>query len=245
MNMPSNRVAIKKITLAAVFLITFLGWASQGLATPFQDPDFEVENQDAVSRFGARPDRKKHFGLPRVIAPIEPSSFADSERVGSRGPASVSADSNGKKSSVSEAIENGISERVLVRHLKNVQATQDVSVIVNELGFFPSTLMVTQGVPVRLFITGATKKSQCFILESQGVRRQIKAEKIEEVTFVPDAEGVFRFSCPINGAEGKLVVRPLQLDGYRKEVRRPASAGEESVQTTTAKSFISDQDFEE
>jgi plastocyanin domain-containing protein len=39
------------------------------------------------------------------------------------------------------------------------------------------------------------------------IRRQVRSQKIEEIDFVPEAPGKYRFYCPINGMEGALFVR--------------------------------------
>ena len=86
---------------------------------------------------------------------------------------------------------------------------QEVSLIVGELGYFPKTFFVTRDVPVRLFITGASKQSQCFMMDSFQVRKNVALEKIEEVTFTPSQPGQYRFYCPKTGSEGTMVVRDL------------------------------------
>ena len=49
----------------------------------------------------------------------------------------------------------------------------------------------------------------CLMLDSFKVRKQIRAQRIEEISFVPTQPGKFRFYCPINGMEGTLIVREL------------------------------------
>lgn len=87
---------------------------------------------------------------------------------------------------------------------------QEVAVIAGDLGFFPRTVFVTRDVPVRMFVTGASKNSLCMLMDSFAVRKQIKSQKIEEVSFTPNQPGRFRFYCPINGAEGYVVVRDFE-----------------------------------
>ena len=76
-------------------------------------------------------------------------------------------------------------------------------------GFFPKAIFVSRDVPVRLFVTGATKGSLCLMMDSFNVRKQIRANKIEEITFTPNQPGTYRFYCPVNGSEGTLVVKEL------------------------------------
>ena len=87
---------------------------------------------------------------------------------------------------------------------------QEVAVIAGDLGFFPRTVFVTRDVPVRMFVTGASKNSLCILMDSFQVRKQVRSQKIEEVAFTPKQPGSFRFYCPINGAEGFVVVRDFE-----------------------------------
>ncbi len=86
---------------------------------------------------------------------------------------------------------------------------QEVSIIAGDLGFFPKTIFVSRDVPVRLFVTGASKGSLCIMMDSFNVRKQIRSNKIEEITFVPNQPGTYRFYCPVNGSEGTMVVKEL------------------------------------
>lgn len=86
---------------------------------------------------------------------------------------------------------------------------QEVSIIAGDLGFFPKTIFVSRDVPVRLFVTGASKGSLCIMMDTFNVRKQIRSNKIEEITFVPNQPGTYRFYCPVNGSEGTMVVKEL------------------------------------
>ncbi len=86
---------------------------------------------------------------------------------------------------------------------------QEVSIIAGDLGFFPKTFFVSRDVPVRLFVTGASKGSLCIMMDSFNVRKQVRANKIEEITFVPNQPGTYRYYCPVNGSEGTMVVKEL------------------------------------
>jgi hypothetical protein len=171
----------------------------------------ENENADAVSRFGSSASVKKaQQPQARVMNPISENSF---EHAANRGPASVtseniSRDPAGAKTAPSDMT---IPSPALTRSMRKQKAYQEVAVIANDQGFFPSTLFVTQGIPVHLFITGASKRSQCFMMDSFGVRRQIRSEKIEEVSFTPDQGGTYTFNCPMNGAKGTVVVKALAI----------------------------------
>jgi hypothetical protein len=86
---------------------------------------------------------------------------------------------------------------------------QEISIIAGDLGFFPKTIFVSRDVPVRLYVTGASKGSLCIMMDSFNVRKQVRANKIEEITFVPNQPGTYRYYCPVNGSEGTMVVKEL------------------------------------
>jgi plastocyanin len=101
---------------------------------------------------------------------------------------------------------DGATERTQAAIQKGVQ---EIAVIASDHGYFPKTLFVSRDIPVRIFVTGASKNTLCFMMDSFQVRRQIRAQKIEEITFTPSVPGKYRFHCPVNGMEGTVVVREL------------------------------------
>lgn len=209
-----KRIFEKKNILAILGAI--LCMISAHATLPSFDAGDENENQDSISRFGKKPNFESRAPLAKVVAPIEMSSFEATSA--SRAPASEGSRAPAADSVVAKEVATGATEKTVVNHLKKMKATQEVALIANDLGFFPSTLFVTQGIPVRLFITGASKTSQCFIFETKEVRRQIQNQKIEEVNFTLDEPGTYTFNCPINGAQGTVVVRELDF-----VARMPAS----------------------
>lgn len=90
-----------------------------------------------------------------------------------------------------------------------LKGVQEVALIANDLGFFPKTVFVNRDVPVRMFVTGASKNTLCIMMDSFQVRRQLRSQKIEEITFTPNTPGKYRFYCPVNGMEGMMVVKEL------------------------------------
>jgi plastocyanin domain-containing protein len=84
---------------------------------------------------------------------------------------------------------------------------QEIAVIASDLGYFPRTLFVTRDLPVRLFVTGASKNTLCIMMDSFQVRKQVRSQKIEEITFTPSVPGKYRFYCPVNGMEGTMIVK--------------------------------------
>lgn len=176
----------------------------------------ENENADSVARWGRSPRAKNKAEIKqaRIVSPIEEASFA-AEEGPARAPASAAVSAEGSRAPAtlsahravvapSDADAPGLTA---VRGAVKQNAFQETAVIASEQGFFPTTVFVTQGIPVRLFVTGASAKAQCFIMDAFGVRRQVKSQKIEEIRFVPEAPGTYNFNCPMNGARGTVVVR--------------------------------------
>lgn len=118
---------------------------------------------------------------------------------------------------------------------------QEVAVIASDLGFFPKTLFVTRDIPVTLFVTGASKNTLCLMMDSFGVRRQVRVKQVEEISFTPGMPGQYRFYCPVNGMEGTLVVRDLSTRSQElAETDAAPSAGpSESVQTDSGGTYRS------
>jgi hypothetical protein len=86
---------------------------------------------------------------------------------------------------------------------------QEVSVIVSDIGFFPNRIFVTEGIPVKLYLSTPSKTTLCFINDQWGVQKGVAPGKVEEVEFTPTTPGNFRFYCPIKGLEGVMTVRSL------------------------------------
>jgi plastocyanin domain-containing protein len=47
------------------------------------------------------------------------------------------------------------------------------------------------------------------MMDSFQIRKQIRSQKIEEISFTPTSPGQYRFYCPVNGMEGTLLVKEL------------------------------------
>ncbi len=84
---------------------------------------------------------------------------------------------------------------------------QEVALIAGDLGYFPKTVFVTRDIPVRMFVTGASRNSLCIMMDQFHVSKQVRSQKIEEISFTPTSPGKYRFYCPINGMEGIMVVK--------------------------------------
>ena len=209
-----------------------------------QDTHFsedENENADAVSKWGktANRARAEAESEARPLAAIEDSSFSIEKN---RAPASMREPAAAKPAGEKKPLPTA---NTMKRTLREKKAYQEAALIVNDLGFFPSTLFVTQGVPVRLFVTGASKSSQCIIMDTFGIRRQIRSNKVEEVTFTPDQIGKFSFSCPMSGAKGTMVVKELEVfDRFpASESMDTSMMGTPAKNVGKAESMINDSDF--
>lgn len=202
----------------------------------------ENENADSASQWGSNGNkvRSAKITVAKPIDAIDESSFASENN---RAPASMREPAAVKTAAKKKPLP---SAKTMVRTLQQKKAYQEAAVIVNDLGFFPSTLFVTQGIPVRLFVTGASQRSQCMILDAFGVRRQIRSNKVEEVTFTPDQIGKFAFTCPMNGARGTIIVKELDLGQSRlpaSEVQSAMAEPKEEKQDSDEDSAIHDSDF--
>jgi plastocyanin len=192
---------------------------------------------------------ESHFGssqgIPRGFAAHEVSDMEtpdeESGRAPARGIASVGGSPNagvvnetGETSIVTSQAQD-IPASVVAR-----KGVQEVSVIASDLGYFPKTVFVSRDVPVRMFVTSSSKNTLCIMMDSFQVRKQIKTQKIEEITFVPTVPGKYRFYCPVNGMEGSLVVKefnsavpladdftPAQQIQTQAQAQTPGSAQEQ------------------
>lgn len=100
------------------------------------------------------------------------------------------------------------------------KGVQEVALIAGDLGFFPKTVFVSRDVPVRMFVTGASKNTLCIMMDSFQVRRQVRSNKIEEITFTPNLPGKYRFYCPVNGMEGTMIVKEFATNFTADDVNR-------------------------
>ncbi len=165
------------------------------------------------SRFGRAPAKVRALD---VIKPGEEADAVDEAvPAGTRSPASLRIGEFSEREGVSTAaprepgrLTPANSPEMAALGLKR-KGVQEVAIIAGDLGFFPKTIFVNRDVPVRLFVTGASRSTLCILLDSFQVRKQIRSQRIEEITFTPSEPGRHRFYCPINGMEGMLVVREL------------------------------------
>lgn len=169
------------------------------LLPPEQPTPLKPGESYPESVFGEEPPRPE-TGLDSGFARRKESS---------RSPASVIDSPAGSKENDSNShseLEHSFEASPNVMQRKGVQ---EAAIIAGDLGFFPKTVFLTRDLPVRLFVTGSSQRVLCMIMDSFQVRRQIRSDQIEEITFTPHTPGTFRFYCPVNGAEGTLVVKEV------------------------------------
>jgi plastocyanin len=238
------------ITVGLILCMVFSTWSQASMSNPSNDSshdmlqgsdDGENENEDAASRWGVAGNktRSQAIHIAQPVAAIDESSF---EPTKNRAPASMRGPAAAKPVEAKKPLP---SAKTMVRTMREKKAHQEAAVIVNDLGFFPSTLFVTQGIPVRLFVTGASQRSQCLIIDAYGIRRQVRSNKVEEVVFTPDQPGKFAYTCPMNGAKGTIIVKTLEFAERIPASDKTEEPVGESAQADlrNAESLISDSDF--
>jgi len=91
--------------------------------------------------------------------------------------------------------------------IPEVRQIQEIAVIQTEGAFVPAKIFLHVGVPVRLYVTNAIKRELAFVSDKLNIQKGVTFGQISEIDFVPEKEGMYKFYCPINGAEGVFVVR--------------------------------------
>lgn len=197
---------------ATVFTLT-MAWPAPAGVVFFNRAEEKKDDGYPESRFGEKPVQPLGRAVPRrTRGGRSPAGmeFADGGSTGEsslmrreleRSDAKASAGAKSEK-----APGTGDPADIIPDRAKGVQ---EVALIANDLGFFPKTVFVTRDIPVRMYVTGASKNRLCIMMDTFQVRKQVKANEIEEITFTPSMPGKYRFYCPVNGAEGTLVVREL------------------------------------
>jgi len=92
------------------------------------------------------------------------------------------------------------------------EGVQEVAIIASDLGFFPKTVFVNRNIPVRIYLTSTSSKTLCFMMDSFQVKKQVQSKKLQEISFVANTPGQYDFYCPINGSNGKLIVKEFKKD---------------------------------
>jgi len=160
----------------------------------------QVNEEFPESRFGAPPNSALLDGPYQMM--MKELNQEESKKRSIRGLASADSLADGESS-------GGIRDGVLPPSILK-SGTQEVSLIAHELGFFPQSIFVTQDVPVKIYVTSASKRALCIMIDELQIRRQVRSQEMEELSFTPTTPGRYRFYCPMNGMEGTLWVRDLK-----------------------------------
>lgn len=200
------------LTVLAVFSALLASnhlYAGATMADPVAKPEVPGPGESyAESRFGRAP-AKVDLGVGKSYAShaVDDMEAADDDsRSGSRAPAGLMPDrgSNKQPNVMRPASSDPVPEQAQIR-----KGVQEVALIAGDLGFFPKTIFVSRDVPVRMFVTGSSKNTLCIMMDSFQVRKQVRSQRIEEISFTPNMPGKYRFYCPVNGMEGTLIVKEL------------------------------------
>jgi plastocyanin len=181
-----------------------------------------VEEMETHDEYGGEygGEGNSSVGASRSPAGLQFADGVSQAREGSTRPRSMLSVSSAPKA-LSEPIEATTSSLVASR-----KGVQEVAIIASDLGYFPKTVFVSRDVPVRMFVTSSSKNTLCIMMDSFTIRKQVRSQKIEEITFTPNVPGKYRFYCPVNGMEGTMVVKEFasQLAGYNDAIESQASA---------------------
>jgi plastocyanin domain-containing protein len=83
---------------------------------------------------------------------------------------------------------------------------REVSIIVTDDGYYPNKIVAFQGERIHFFITSASAKNQCFILQKHEVFVSAEKGTINEAEIIADQAGRFKFYCPSSKFTGHLTV---------------------------------------
>lgn len=162
------------------------------------------------SRFGVAPHRErisKNYQDNKGWQEVEPG----------RGLASVNPGDGFSTRAVNEMelvedrapVTGGLATAKERAYPQSTRGVQEFSIITTDLGYFPKHIFVNPNIPVRLYVTGSSKRALCIMMDSFQIRRQVRSEQVEELEFTPNTPGKFRYYCPVNGIEGALIVREM------------------------------------
>jgi len=84
---------------------------------------------------------------------------------------------------------------------------QEFSIIATDTGYLPSRLIVRRNIPVRIFLTSASARTLCIVMDDFSLRKGVANQQVEEVRFLPTKAGQYKFYCPVQEIQGSIVVR--------------------------------------
>jgi plastocyanin domain-containing protein len=84
---------------------------------------------------------------------------------------------------------------------------QEVGIIATDTGYLPAKIFVRRNIPVKLFVTSASARKLCFMMDDFNLRKGISNQAVEQMSFLPTKAGQYRFYCPVQEIEGQVIVR--------------------------------------
>ncbi len=84
---------------------------------------------------------------------------------------------------------------------------QEFALIASDTGYFPSRVIVRRNIPVRLYLSNASAKALCFVMDDFSIRKGLGSQTVEEIRFLPTKAGPVKFYCPVQEIQGTIVVR--------------------------------------
>lgn len=200
-----DRFKTVQTALSCTLVALILQALPAGFPLGVQEAQAKTKDQYPPSKWGA-PPASPLVGLRPGLAATEAEEWTDGKPLlgGGRGPASAAVADKLVTTRTVDRTSSASDDAMIQR-----RGVQEISLIAGDLGFFPKTLFVSRDVPVRMFVTGASKQASCIMMDSFQVRKQIRSQRVEEITFIPSVPGRFRFYCPVTGTEGVLIVKEL------------------------------------
>jgi len=117
-----------------------------------------------------------------------------------------------------QGIEQASRETAPVSSLTRNGSVRHVAVIAGEIAFIPSVIRLVTGIRTELSLTSTGAQPLCFISDDFNIRKQVSKGKLIQLELTPQKSGSYRFYCPINGAEGTLIVTDSITSGQAERV---------------------------
>ena len=92
---------------------------------------------------------------------------------------------------------------------RTFQKVQNVSVVLSEKGYRPSSFRLKKGIPARVTFIRKTE-DECgkeIVIPAYNIRRELPLNTPVTVSFTPKKAGSFSFACGMNMMRGKIVVQ--------------------------------------
>lgn len=88
-------------------------------------------------------------------------------------------------------------------------AIQEINIQAYNDGYYPNTIFVKKGIPVKLnFITAENYScSRGVVIPTLGIRKILPVSGSDSINFIPEKEGTIPFSCSMGMYRGKIIVR--------------------------------------